>query len=93
MKILLIALALVINISPCFAGQKVTRVYDSSGNFIGSVRETDYGSYAFDKKGKYVGHSSKNIDGTRSYWSRDNKYLGYESCTGECKTKEDSEDE
>lgn len=90
MKIMLVILMLAMA-SPCFAG-KTYRFYNNRGDYSGMVRDTEANIQYFDKKGRYLGRSAKNIDGSLSTYSRDGKFEGKVTCTDGCNVDEPHED-
>lgn len=82
LKQILITTSLLLVAIPSWGGNKTTRIYDAKGHEVAKVRETDVNYQMYDKDDHYLGRVTKNIDGSRTAWSRDGKYLGHSTTVG-----------
>lgn len=92
MKRLLALFVILCTSSPVFAA-KTTTLYGPDGKIVGKLRENSYNVQIFDAEGRYKGRARKNLDGSRSLYSRDGDYLGRTTTTGGDREEERGEGE
>ena len=91
MRKLIITLAL-LAATPAFAG-KTTTLYGPDGRIVGKLRDNGITTQVWDAEGHYRGRARKNIDGSRSLYSRDGDYLGRTTTTGDDREQDSGEEE
>lgn len=91
MRLLSLAL-LVLVAAPAFAG-KTTTLYGPDGRIVGKLRDNGITTQVWDAEGHYKGRARKNIDGSRSLYSRDGDYLGRTTTTGDDREERDGQGE
>lgn len=91
MRLSLLAL-LVLVATPAWAG-KITTLYGPDGRVLGKLRDNGITTQIWDAEGHYKGRAVKNLDGSRSLWSRDGEYLGRTTTTGEDREERDGQGE
>lgn len=91
MRLSVLALLLLVAV-PAWAGKQTT-LYGPDGKVVGKLRENSVNVQVWDAEGHYRGRAVKNIDGSRTLYDRDSKYLGRTTTTGDDDAKEDGQGE
>ena len=92
MRRLLALFVILCTSSPVFAA-KTTTLYDANGRILAKTRDNGITTQVWDAEGHYKGRAVKNIDGSRSLWSRDGEYLGRTTTTGGDREERDGGEE